>query len=343
MLGDEHGDHGPSAAARRARLGGVEPDQLPALRVGRVPGRAGAGPGARCRGHRVSPGEEAQIDYGYLGSLVRPARRAGPAGVGVRDGPGLLPAHVRAPGAVDGSARAWSAAHVAAFEFFGGVPGPAGAGQPAHRGDHARTCMTRSINRAYAELAAHYGCLIDPARRPKPKDKPRVERPMPYVRDSFWRGREWDERATHAGRGARAGAATVAGRARPSGSRWRVSRCAVFARSRRDALMAAAGRSRSSWRPGRPRRSVRTVTSRSARRSTRCRGVSSAARRRPRGRPDRRGVRRRGAGQDLGVVSSEGPADRLRRLPAREGRVLHAHPGLVPAAGRGARAPRSRS
>jgi hypothetical protein len=45
------------------------------------------------------------------------------------------------------------------------------------------------LNRAYAEMAAHYGCLIDPARAQKPKDKPRVERMMPYVRDSFWRGR----------------------------------------------------------------------------------------------------------------------------------------------------------
>jgi hypothetical protein len=47
------------------------------------------------------------------------------------------------------------------------------------------------INRSYAELAAHYGCLIDPARAIKPRDKARVERPMPYVRDSFWRGREF--------------------------------------------------------------------------------------------------------------------------------------------------------
>jgi transposase len=47
----------------------------------------------------------------------------------------------------------------------------------------------REINKAYAELGAHYGCLIDPARANKPKDKPRVERPMQYVRDSFWRGR----------------------------------------------------------------------------------------------------------------------------------------------------------
>ena len=47
------------------------------------------------------------------------------------------------------------------------------------------------INRAYAELGAHYGLLIDPARVFKPKDKARVERPMPYVRDSFWRGRQF--------------------------------------------------------------------------------------------------------------------------------------------------------
>ena len=47
------------------------------------------------------------------------------------------------------------------------------------------------INRAYAELAHHYQVLIDPARARKPKDKPRVERPMPYVRDSFFRGREF--------------------------------------------------------------------------------------------------------------------------------------------------------
>jgi transposase len=47
------------------------------------------------------------------------------------------------------------------------------------------------LNRSYAELAEHYGCLIDPARALKPKDKPRVERQMPYIRDSMWQGREW--------------------------------------------------------------------------------------------------------------------------------------------------------
>ena len=48
------------------------------------------------------------------------------------------------------------------------------------------------INRAYGELAAFYGTLIDPARANKPKDKPRVERPMPYIWDSFFAGRRFE-------------------------------------------------------------------------------------------------------------------------------------------------------
>ena len=47
------------------------------------------------------------------------------------------------------------------------------------------------LNRTYAEMGNHFGCLLDPARAGKPKDKPRVERPMPYVRDSFWSGRDF--------------------------------------------------------------------------------------------------------------------------------------------------------
>jgi transposase len=79
---------------------------------------------------------------------------------------------------------------VAAFEFFGGVPArlvpdnlKAGVSRP--------DLYDPKINKAYAELATHYRTLIDPARAGKPKDKPRVERPMQYVRDSFWRGREF--------------------------------------------------------------------------------------------------------------------------------------------------------
>lgn len=45
------------------------------------------------------------------------------------------------------------------------------------------------FNKGYEELAHHYHVLINPARLRRPKDKPRVERIIPYIRDSFWAGR----------------------------------------------------------------------------------------------------------------------------------------------------------
>lgn len=134
----------------------------------------------------VPPGEEAQVDFGYLGRwndpvtakthriytfvlvlsysrhmFVRPVRR------------------------LDG--RAWQDCHVKALEFFGAVPRRVVV-------DNLKDGVVKpdlydpTLNKAYAELAAHYGFLIDPARQGRPKDKPRVERPMVYIRDSFWRG-----------------------------------------------------------------------------------------------------------------------------------------------------------
>lgn len=135
------------------------------------------------------PGEEAQIDYGYLGSWVDPIggrRRRIWAFVMVLANSRLM--FVRPVLIMD--QRTWTECHVRAFAFFGGVP-------RRLVPDNLRTGVARpdlydpKINRSYAELAHHYGSLVDPARAGKPKDKPRVERPMPYVRDSFWRGREW--------------------------------------------------------------------------------------------------------------------------------------------------------
>ena len=68
----------------------------------------------------------------------------------------------------------WTAAHVRAFEFMGGAPAilvpdnlKAGVIKP-HRYEPI-------LNRSYAELAAHYGCAILPARPKKPRDKAKVE------------------------------------------------------------------------------------------------------------------------------------------------------------------------
>jgi len=140
-------------------------------------------------GDASPPGEQAQIDYGRLGMWLDPAsgrRRAVWAFVMVL----ACSRHLFVRPTVVMDQAEWTAAHVEAFAFFGGVPARL---VP----DNLKTGVDRpdlydpKINRSYAELAVHYGTLVDPARAAKPKDKPQVERPMPYVRDSFWRGREF--------------------------------------------------------------------------------------------------------------------------------------------------------
>jgi transposase len=134
-------------------------------------------------------GEQAQIDYGMLGRWTDPATgrlRTVWAFVMVL----AYSRHLFVRPVLRMDQRAWTECHMEAFAFFGGVPARL---VP----DNLKTGVDKpdlydpKLNRSYAELAAHYGCLVDPARALKPRDKARVERPMPYVRDSFWRGREF--------------------------------------------------------------------------------------------------------------------------------------------------------
>jgi len=117
----------------------------------------------------VPPGEEAQIDYGYLGTWVDPMggrRRRVWAFVMVL----CCSRHLFVRPVLRMDQHAWTQAHIAAFEFFGGAP-------RRLVPDNLRTGVDRpdlydpKINRAYAELASHYGVLIDPARARKPRDK----------------------------------------------------------------------------------------------------------------------------------------------------------------------------
>jgi transposase len=135
------------------------------------------------------PGQEGQIDYGYLGMWLDPlgGRRCRVWGFVM-----VLSCsrHLFLRPVLRMDQAAWTECHVEAFAFFGGAPARL---VP----DNLKTGVIKAdlydplLNRSYAELAAHYGVLIDPARANKPKDKPRVERPMPYCRDSFFRGRQF--------------------------------------------------------------------------------------------------------------------------------------------------------
>jgi len=84
----------------------------------------------------------------------------------------------------------WLTCHIIAFDFFGGAP-------KRITPDNLKTGVIKAdlydpkFNHGYEELAHHYGIIIDPARAGKPRDKARIERVIPYIRDSFWSGREF--------------------------------------------------------------------------------------------------------------------------------------------------------
>ena len=120
-------------------------------------------------GQDPPPGQEAQIDYGYLGMWADPrggARRRVWGFVMVL----CCSRHLFLRPVLRMDQQAWTQCHVEAFEFFGGTPARL---VP----DNLKTGVVKAdlydplLNRSYAELAAHYGVLIDPARAGKPKDK----------------------------------------------------------------------------------------------------------------------------------------------------------------------------
>lgn len=135
------------------------------------------------------PGEEAQVDFFYVGRWIDPA-----TGQGHRLSAFLMTLaqsrHQFLYPVLGEDERNWLEAHVAAFTFLGGVPRrlvPDNLTAGIRKADRYDPRM----NRAYSELTRYYGCLVDPARVRHPKDKPRVERGVAYARESFFRGRSF--------------------------------------------------------------------------------------------------------------------------------------------------------
>ncbi len=137
----------------------------------------------------IDAGEEAQVDYGYLGLWVDPTsgkrRRVWAFSMVLS-----YSRHLFVYPVLRMDQQAWIDAHVAAAEFFGGLPARIVL-------DNLRAGVIKpdiydpKINRAYAELAAHYQVLVDPARVAHPKDKPRIEAVQKYIRSSFFAGRDF--------------------------------------------------------------------------------------------------------------------------------------------------------
>lgn len=134
------------------------------------------------------PGEEAQVDFGYLGIWADPlgGRRRLWAFALILS----LSRHLFVRVVTRMDQKEWLTCHTLAFEFFGGAP-------KRIVPDNLKSGVIKpdlydpQINRAYEEMAHHYDTIIDPARSGQAKDKPRVERVIPYIRDSFWSGRSF--------------------------------------------------------------------------------------------------------------------------------------------------------
>ena len=154
------------------------------------PERMRGAPGTTIRLDDPPPGEEAQVDFFYVGLWHDPdlgRRRKLYAFL-------MTLSHSRHQflyPVLAEDAVAWHEGHVKGLAFFGGTPRrivPDNLTAGILKADR----YDPRINRAYGELARHYGFLVDPARAAHPTDKPKVERGVPYARTSFFGGRDFD-------------------------------------------------------------------------------------------------------------------------------------------------------
>lgn len=134
----------------------------------------------------TSPGEVAQVDFGYFGELYDPER-----GVMRRAWVFVMvlcySRHLFAAIAFDQKVETWVDVHIRAFEFFGGVPA-------VIVPDNLKAAVIRAafgvddeavLNRSYRELARFHGFRIDPTPPRAPRKKGKVESAVKYVNGNF--------------------------------------------------------------------------------------------------------------------------------------------------------------
>ena len=135
----------------------------------------------------ADPGEEAQVDYGYIGTIPVGGKRK-KAWVFV-----MTLSHSRymyAEIAFTQSVQSFIRAHVNAFRYFGGTP-------KLVKIDNLKAGIVETdfyeplTQRTYAEFANHYGFLPFPCQIKKARQKGKVERGVGYVKDNCFKAREF--------------------------------------------------------------------------------------------------------------------------------------------------------
>lgn len=140
--------------------------------------------------HETPPGHQTQIDYGKAGLLYDPVakrRRTVYAFVGT-----LSYSRYKFVEFVwSQDQQSFVRSHIRMAAFWGGM-------SQVLLIDCLKSGVLKpdlhdpQFNPLYRQMADHYGCFIDPARPGKPKDKGKVERVVPPVRDLFRRLKKMD-------------------------------------------------------------------------------------------------------------------------------------------------------
>lgn len=137
-----------------------------------------------------APGQEAQVDYGCMGRMYDPfAGRTRNLWALV-----VTLCHSRYAfvwPTFEQTVTATCDGLEAAFQFFGGIPRvivPDNLKAIVDRAD----ALSPTLNSSFLEYAQSRGFFVDPARVRSPKDKPRVENMVAYVREDWFAGESFE-------------------------------------------------------------------------------------------------------------------------------------------------------
>lgn len=135
------------------------------------------------------PGEEAQVDFGYIGTL-KVLGKVKKAWVFIMSLSYSRQMHVSIT--LDQTVQPFIQCHTAAFNYFGGVP-------QTVKIDNLKAGVIETnfykpvVQRTYAAYAAHYGFWPQPCRVYTPTDKGKVEANVKYVKNNCFKGRDFQD------------------------------------------------------------------------------------------------------------------------------------------------------
>lgn len=134
------------------------------------------------------PGEEAQVDFGYIGTIRLQDGKYKKAWIFVMELSYSRYMYVQI--VFDQSVSTFIDCHRKAFRYFGGIP-------KYVKIDNLKAAILEAdfyeptVQRTYAAFAAHYGFMAEPCRVYTPTDKGKVESNVKYVKNNCFKGRDF--------------------------------------------------------------------------------------------------------------------------------------------------------